>query len=138
MLITRASEYALLSLIVLAQAEKPLDADTLSRELDISKSFLAKILQSMARNGILNSFKGANGGFALARDMHEITIHQITCAAEGKHPAVFDCSQSQTDCPSNKAATCRIWPIVNRLQMKIDIFLDQLTLADLIETPIPK
>lgn len=136
MLITRASEYALLSLIVLAKAEKPLDADTLSRELDISKSFLAKILQSMARNGILNSFKGANGGFALARDFREITIHQITCAAEGKNPSVFDCSNAQTDCPSNKATTCQIWPIVNRLQSKIDTFLDRLTLADLIETPV--
>lgn len=133
MLITRASEYALLSLIVLAKAEKPLDADTLSRELDISKSFLAKILQSMARTGILNSFKGANGGFALAKDMHEITVHNITCAAEGKNPAVFDCSKSQKDCPSDKASTCQIWPVVNRLQEKIDTFLDNLTLADLIE-----
>jgi Rrf2 family iron-sulfur cluster assembly transcriptional regulator len=133
MLITRASEYALLSLIVLAKADKPLDADTLSRELDISKSFLAKILQSMARAGILNSYKGANGGFALARDMREITVHNITCAAEGKNPSVFDCSKSQKDCPSDKASTCQIWPVVNRLQEKIDTFLDNLTLADLIE-----
>ncbi|WP_345985041.1 Rrf2 family transcriptional regulator [Sulfurimonas sp. HSL-1656] len=133
MLITRASEYALLSLIVLAKAEKPLDADTLSRDLDISKSFLAKILQSMARNGILNSFKGANGGFALAKDMHDITIRDITCAAEGKNPSVFDCSKSQKDCPSDKASTCQIWPVVNRLQGKIDTFLEGLTLADLIE-----
>lgn len=136
MLITRASEYALLSLIVLAQADKPLDADTLSKELDISKSFLAKILQSMARSGILNSYKGANGGFALARDMNELTVHQITCAAEGKNPAVFDCSNSRQDCPSDKASTCRIWPVVNRLQKKIDMFLDSMTLADLIEHPV--
>ena len=133
MLITRASEYALLSLIVLAKADKPLDADTLSKELDISKSFLAKILQSMARSGILNSYKGANGGFALAKNVREITVHDITCAAEGKNPAVFDCSKSQKDCPSDKASTCQIWPVVNRLQGKIDNFLDQLTLADLIE-----
>jgi Rrf2 family protein len=133
MLITRASEYALLSLIVLAKAEKPLDADTLSKELDISKSFLAKILQSMARNGILNSYKGANGGFALAKDMHAITVHEITCAAEGKNPSVFDCSKSKEDCPSDKASTCQIWPVVHRLQEKIDSFLDRLTLADLIE-----
>lgn len=136
MLITRASEYALLSLIVLARAEKPLDADTLSKELDISKSFLAKILQAMARNGILNSYKGANGGFALARDVREISVHQITCAAEGKNPAVFDCSKSQKDCPSDKASTCQIWPVINRLQEKIDTFLDSLTLADLIENPV--
>lgn len=133
MLLTRASEYALLSLIVLAKAEKPLDADTLSRELDISKSFLAKILQSMARRGILNSYKGANGGFALAKDMREITIHDIICAAEGKNPSVFDCSKSEKDCPSDKARTCQIWPVVNRLQGKIDAFLGSLTLADLIE-----
>lgn len=133
MLITRASEYALLSLIVLAKADRALDADSLSRELDISKSFLAKILQSMARNGILNSYKGANGGFALAKDMHEITVHHITCAAEGKIPSVFDCSKSQEDCPSDKASTCQIWPVVNRLQKKIDTFLDHLTLADLLE-----
>jgi DNA-binding IscR family transcriptional regulator len=44
MLMTKASEYALLSLIVLAKAGHAMDADTLSRELDISKSFLAKIL----------------------------------------------------------------------------------------------
>lgn len=136
MLITRASEYALLSLIVLARADKPLDADTLSRELDISKSFLAKILQSMARHGILNSYKGANGGFALARDVGDISIHQITCAAEGKNPSVFDCSKSQQDCPSDKASTCQIWPVINRLQEKIDTFLDSLTLADLIEMPV--
>ncbi|MBD3800787.1 MAG: Rrf2 family transcriptional regulator [Campylobacterales bacterium] len=133
MLITRASEYALLSLIVLSKAEKPLDANALSRDLDISKSFLAKILQSMARKGILNSFKGANGGFALAKDIHDITIRDITCAAEGKNPSVFDCSKSQKDCPSDKASTCQIWPVVNRLQGKIDTFLEGLTLADLIE-----
>ncbi len=133
MLMTRASEYALLSLIVLARAEKPMDADTLSRELDISKSFLAKILQSMARKDILNSYKGANGGFALAKKSSEISVHDIMCAAEGKSPAVFDCAASENDCPSEKASACSLWPFLNRLQGKIDHFLEQLTLADIME-----
>ena len=132
MLMTRASEYALLSLILLAKAEKPMDADTLSRELDISKSFLAKILQSMARQGILNSFKGVNGGFSLAREANEITVQQVLQAAEGKTPAVFDCSSSENDCPSNKASTCAIWSFLNRLQGKIDNFLDTITLEDIL------
>ncbi len=130
---TRASEYALLSLIVIAKAEKPLDAESLSSELDISKSFLAKILQSMARQGILNSYKGVNGGFALAKDSHNITMHEVLCAAEGKNPAVFDCSVPQGNCPSNKATSCQIWPFLNRLQGKIDNFLDSLSLADILE-----
>ena len=133
MLMTRASEYALLSLIVLAKEEKPMDAETLSRDLDISKSFLAKILQSMARKGILNSFKGAHGGFALAMDSNEISVHAIMCAAEGKSPAVFDCASSESKCPSEKASACSIWPFLNRLQGKIDHFLEQLTLADIME-----
>ena len=133
MLLTRASEYALLSLIVLAKSDKPLDAESLATELDISKSFLAKILQSMARQGILNSYKGVNGGFALAREREAITVHDIMCAAEGKNPAVFDCSGSQSNCPSDKASTCGIWPFLNRLQGKIDDFLDNLTLADIME-----
>ncbi len=132
MLMTRASEYALLSLILLAKAEKPMDADTLSRELDISKSFLAKILQSMARQGILNSFKGVNGGFSLAREANEITVQQVLQAAEGKTPAVFYCSSSKSDCPSNKASTCAIWSFLNRLQGKIDNFLDTITLEDIL------
>lgn len=133
MLMTRASEYALLSLIVIAKATKPLDAESLSKELDISRSFLAKILQSMARQGILNSFKGVNGGFALAKEAHEITMLNIICAAEGKNPAVFDCSGSQKDCPSDNASTCQVWAFLNRLQGKIDHFLDKLTLADILE-----
>jgi len=133
MLLTRASEYALLSLIVLAKSDKPLDAESLATELDISKSFLAKILQAMARQGILNSFKGVNGGFALAMKPEAITIHAIMCAAEGKNPAVFDCSSSKSNCPSEKAYTCSIWPFLNRLQGKIDDFLDNLTLANIME-----
>jgi Rrf2 family protein len=133
MLMTRASEYALLSLIVLARSDKPLGAETLSTELMISKSFLAKILQSMAREGILNSYKGVNGGFALAKESKEITMLKIVQAAEGKSPAVFDCSPSQTCCPSDRAGSCGIWPFLNRLQKKIDTFLDDLTLADLLE-----
>ncbi|MEA2111526.1 MAG: Rrf2 family transcriptional regulator [Campylobacterota bacterium] len=133
MLMTRASEYALLSLIVLARSQKPLGAENLSNELNISKSFLAKILQSMARAKILNSYKGVNGGFSLAKESSEITILEVLQAAEGKSPAVFDCSPSPESCPSDRAGTCGIWPFLNRLQGKIDTFLDDLTLADVIE-----
>jgi len=48
MLLTKASEYALLSLILISKEDYPIDVDTLSKKLNISKSFLAKILQSLA------------------------------------------------------------------------------------------
>lgn len=133
MLMTKASEYALLSLIVLAKAGHAMDADTLSKELDISKSFLAKILQSLARIGILKSYKGVNGGFELARDSRDITVLEVMEAAEGKSPAVFSCSPSLEDCPSNKALSCSLWPFLNRLQGKVDGFLGTLTLEAILE-----
>jgi Rrf2 family protein len=133
MLITRASEYAILSLIVLSKAEAPIDSDTLSRQLSIPKSFLAKILQALAKNGILKSYKGVNGGFTLLQNAKDITMLSVMSAVEGKAPAVFDCSPSLKDCPSDKAEMCSIWPFLNKLQGKIDSFLAELTLEDILE-----
>ena len=121
MLMTRASEYALLALVVLAKSSVSMDSDTLSKELNISKSFLSKILQSLTRHQILQSFKGVNGGFELIKDKNEITILEVMRAVEGKGPAVFDCSPSTDSCPSDKAKSCSLWPFLNKLQGKIDI-----------------
>ncbi len=133
MLITRASEYAILSLIVLSKADAPMDSETLSRELSIPKSFLAKILQSLAKKTILKSFKGVNGGFVLAQNPKDISMLDVMSAVEGKAPAVFECAPSINDCPSDKATVCSIWPFLNKLQLKIDSFLAVLTLADILE-----
>ena len=133
MLLTKASEYALLSLIYISQKEAPVDVDTMSNELGISKSFLAKILQSLAREGILISFKGANGGFLLANKPENISIKRIIESAEKRKTAVFECSVSPGDCPSKKASICQIWPMFNSLQMKIDDFLDTIKLSNIVK-----
>ena len=133
MLITRASEYAILSLILLSSAKEPMDSETLSRELSISKSFLAKILQSLAKKGILKSYKGAKGGFALTKETKEISMLEVMSCVEGKAPAVFECAPSEKDCPSDRANICSIWPFLHKLQGKIDSFLEELTLADIVE-----
>jgi len=133
MLITRASEYAILSLIVLSKAETPIDSETLSNQLSIPKSFLAKILQSLAKKNILKSYKGVNGGFTLLKDASEINMLDVMCTVEGKAPAVFDCASSANDCPSDKAHLCTIWPFLNKLQGKIDLFLAELTLSDILD-----
>ncbi len=133
MLITRASEYALLSLILIASAKEPIDSDTLSRELSISKSFLAKILQALAKKEILKSYKGVNGGFLLAQDPTQIHMLDIMTCVEGKAPAVFECSPSQENCPSERAHICSLWPFLHKLQGKIDTFLADITLQDILK-----
>ncbi len=133
MLITKASEYAILSLIVLSKEEKPMGSESLAMQLSIPKSFLAKILQSLAKANILKSFKGINGGFTLATTANEINMLDVMTAVEGKTPAVFECSPSMEDCPSDRASLCTIWPFLHKLQGKIDDFLAELTLADILE-----
>ena len=133
MLLTRASEYALLALILLAKENDPIGVDKLSEKLDISKSFLAKVLQNLAKIGLLHSYKGVKGGFSLAKDAQSITLLSIFEASEGRAPAVFDCAPSKENCPSDKASICQIWPVLNNLQVKIDDFLEELTLADIMK-----
>jgi Rrf2 family transcriptional regulator, iron-sulfur cluster assembly transcription factor len=133
MLLTRASEYALLSLMIIAKQDAPVDTEKLSGYLKISKSFLAKILQNLARSDILNSYKGANGGFMLACDAAEITLQQILLSAEGKGVQVFNCTGSEEVCVQLEMKNCLIWSVLKTLQKKIDHFLEEITLDDLLK-----
>lgn len=132
MLLTKKTEYALLSLISMANSQKAKNVDELSSELGISKSFLAKVLQSLAKNQIVNSYKGANGGFSLSRPAEKISIYEITLAAEEKMPSVFECTPSPCNCPTNSSGGCFIWPVLSNLQFKINNFLNDMTLKDLL------
>ena len=131
MLLTKKSEYALLSLIAIAKSDEPKNVDELSRELNISKSFLAKIMQNLAKQNLVISHRGVNGGFALNKSWENITILEIVVAAEEKTPSVFECSPSPDNCPNQVAMLCTIWPLLNNLQLKINDFLEKLTLKDI-------
>ena len=131
MLLTKKSEYALLSLISIAKGNEAKNVDELSRELNISKSFLAKIMQNLAKQNLVVSHRGVNGGFALSKSWETITILEIVVAAEEKLPSVFECSPSMDNCPNQIATLCTIWPLLNNLQLKINDFLEKLTLKDI-------
>jgi len=131
MLLTKKSEYALLALVLISNSSKPKNAETIANELNISKSFLSKILQVFTKKEILKSFKGVNGGFVLVIPPCQLTILDITTLAEEKIPSVFECSISMSCCPDGTASCCSIWPLLNNLQKKIDGFLRELTLKDI-------
>ena len=132
MLLTKKSEYALISLVSITKSTEPKNVDTLSSELNISKSFLAKVLQSLAKNGILISYKGNQGGFALNKKPEEISILEIVKIAEDKTPSVFECTSDTASCSSSLMGICSVFPILNKLQNKINDFLSQLTLKDVL------
>jgi len=132
MLLTKASEYALLSILCISDRKEPIDVENLSVRLVISRSFLAKILQKLTKAGILKSFKGVKGGFMLAKEIGEITMLDIIKAVEDNPATVFECTSDSGICPGNRVAACSIWPTLNKLQVKIDDFLSKITLQDIL------
>jgi Rrf2 family transcriptional regulator, iron-sulfur cluster assembly transcription factor len=131
MLLTKKSEYALLALVIIAKSDTPQNVDLLSTQLNISKSFLAKILQTLAKHNILKSYKGINGGFSLEKQPENLTILEIVTISEEKIPAVFECSTAGQTCSSSMGGGCTLFPVLNNLQFKINDFLKELNLKDI-------
>ena len=82
---SRQCEYALQAVMYIAL--KPGDNMTSIRELaenlNIPFHFLAKTLQELTHHGLLKSFKGPTGGFALATAPEKITPYDIVNAIDG-------------------------------------------------------
>lgn len=131
MLFTKASEYALLASIYLSKQKQAQDVEKMAAELELSKAFLAKVLQLLAKDGILKSFKGAGGGFILAKNPEQITLDSIIQSAEKRKVKVFDCSDGKAPCSAQKAGKCQALPMFVALQGKVDDFLSTMSLADL-------
>jgi len=131
MLLTKKSEYALLALLALAKSSHPKNIDVLAKEVCLSKSFLAKVMQNLAKNNIVKSYRGINGGFALDIPYEKLTVLEIILAAEQRVPYVFECSPSLEDCPAQIGESCLLWPLLNTLQTKINGFFEHLTLKDI-------
>jgi len=83
--ITRATEYAIRTVIYLAQ--QPKDEIILKKDIcrtqEVTPAFLTKILQPLIKAGIVSSQRGVGGGFLLAKSPDEITLLDILQAEEG-------------------------------------------------------
>ena len=76
---TSATDYAIRAMIHLACLPENGHAlrDQIATSENIPSSFMAKILRSLVRAGLLNSARGVNGGFSLARDPEEVSLLDI-------------------------------------------------------------
>ena len=84
MIISQACKYGLRAMVHLAEhGETPVLSRDIARELHIPEHFLAKILQDLTKNRLLDSFKGRGGGFRLARVADEIKLLEVIEAIDG-------------------------------------------------------
>ena len=76
-LINRNTNYAIRSLVYIAETQKVVTVAELVRSLRIPRALLRKIMQILSRRNILKSLKGKNGGFLLNRRPAEIYVADI-------------------------------------------------------------
>lgn len=89
-MLTRTGGYALHAALAIAQSQAgdgPVRAQDVAAKLEIPANYLAKILQSLARSGILVSERGRKGGFRLSRPPDQITLMQVVEGFENLGPA---------------------------------------------------
>jgi Rrf2 family protein len=83
--ITRATEYAVRTVVFLAQ--QPKNQIVLKKDIcktqEVTPAFLTKILQPLIKAGIVSSQRGVGGGFLLAKPAKEVTLLDIFEAEEG-------------------------------------------------------
>ncbi len=85
-MLSNTCKYAIRAVIYLAinsEEKRKIGIKEVSKELDIPTPFLGKILQTLAKNKMLLSTKGPNGGFSLARPANEITLLNIIEIIDG-------------------------------------------------------
>jgi Rrf2 family protein len=98
MRITASSGYAIHGLAYLAtkDSRETTFLSEISEYFSIPSSYLAKVFQTLARAGLVASFRGAKGGYALARTAEEITLRQVIETFEG--PVGVECGLLRSPC----------------------------------------
>ena len=87
-LLSRNTDYAVRALCYIANEKKRIVSVTeLVKALKIPRPFLRKILQTLNREGILESHKGVGGGFKLARRSGSINLVELIEAFQGPFKA---------------------------------------------------
>lgn len=97
---------------------------------EISIGYLEQIIPSLKAAGLVNSSRGAHGGYALAKVPDDITIKEIISALEGPLFLV-ECIKDPKAC--EKTDFCVTRDLWNGLSEKIDDFLASVTLQHLVD-----
>lgn len=109
MKIKRETDYAIRCILYLAgQPEKVTLIDEIAEQMSVPRDFLAKIVQRLAKQGIVKSFRGINGGLRLNRAASEVNLLEVIEAVEGP-VSMNDCALEERSC--DRATICPVHPV---------------------------
>lgn len=106
-LITKDVDYAVRALSYIGKNQpRSVTISELTKKLDISRLFLRKILQNLAKAGILSSSKGKYGGFILKQSPGKILLGKLIKILHGEIN-IIDCRVKEKLCPNRKFCLLR-------------------------------
>ena len=121
-MLTKACQIAIRSMLYLTLHSGASFVSTreIGERLCESTHFVAKILHQLSSAGLVRSYRGPNGGVALARKAERITIQQVIDAMDGRR-AAEQCVLGNQDCSAeNPCALHEHWaPIRERIQLSV-------------------
>jgi FeS assembly SUF system regulator len=131
--VSRLTDYA--TVVMTCIAAHPADVLSTAQIADEARLELptvSKLLKSLGHAGLVESFRGVNGGYRLARPAGEITLAQIVEAMEGPI-GMTECSVAEGQCDRESLCGVRSnWQQVNSV---VDHALRAVSLSDMLKPP---
>ena len=137
MRVTTWTEYSLIISIHLAKRGRAGSGPVAARELADSErlpaDYVEQILLRLRRAGLVESVRGAKGGYFLARDPGSISVRDVMSASE-RQTFEVNCDSHPVDAERcSPGSTCSIRPVWHALQQRVDELLASISLADLMK-----
>jgi Rrf2 family protein len=130
--LTKKADYGLMALKYLAEQSEngAQSAKDIAEAYHIPPQLLAKILQTLAKSGLLVSHAGTNGGYALARPSTEISAFEVIRAIDGPL-FITSCITIHGTC--DLAGHCTIKEPLRKVNDSIKDLLSGICISDLVE-----
>lgn len=132
-MISTRGRYALRLMLDLAQhsSDDFVPLKDIAERQEISKKYLEQIIPTLSRAGFLQTNRGFQGGYRLAKNPDKYTVGDILRETEGGLAPVACLNNETIQCP--RVAECLTLPLWKGLQDTINNYLDSVTLQDLID-----
>lgn len=110
--------------------EGPMLLSEISRLEDISLKYAEHLIRRLKPTKLLNSYRGANGGYELSKPPEKIVVRQIVDALEGKDYPV-QCLHDPNICDRTEICAARmVW---EKLETAMVETLENITLDELVD-----
>ena len=124
------SDYAVRIVQYLAQSNERRDAQSIADSTCVSLRFTLKIMRKLVAADIVQSFKGAHGGYTLSRPASSITLRQVIEAVEG--PYRFSrCVDNGYACNCSSVTACPFHSVFDDITQRVIQKLDEATFDSL-------